>query len=181
MLVTFHKFLLIIRLHFVGVRELEKKLLVIKGEDAISKVAQYNATLLFNCLLRSTLCAKKVIEEFRLSSEAFEWLLGEIEARFNVSQVICRPIIDVIPVYSETSIKSIDTFQLQTPSSKEQMICPKICFVKASSKQHTSLHSGHNHLSDRCSFYVGLNVFQDVRFLFSLFLFLGVSVSLIHL
>ena len=68
-------------------KELEKKLLVIKGEDAISKVAQYNATLLFNCLLRSTLCAKRVIEEFRLSSEAFDWLLGEIEARFNVSQV----------------------------------------------------------------------------------------------
>ena len=70
-----------------GVRELEKKLLVIKGDDAISKVAQYNATLLFNCLLRSTLCAKKVIEEYRLSTEAFDWLLGEIEARFNVSQV----------------------------------------------------------------------------------------------
>ena len=84
-LVVMRSLVLVIRI--AGVRELEKRLLVIKGDDAISKVAQYNATLLFNCLLRSTLCAKKVIEEYRLSTEAFDWLLGEVEARFNVSQV----------------------------------------------------------------------------------------------
>ena len=58
-----------------------------KGEDRISKQAQFNATLLFNILLRSTFCAKRVIEEFHLSSEAFEWILGEIEAKFNQAQV----------------------------------------------------------------------------------------------
>ena len=78
---------------------MEKKLLVIKGEDAISKVAQYNATLLFNCLLRSTLCTKKVIEEYRLSTEAFDWLLGEIEARFNVSQVTFELVIYLIILF----------------------------------------------------------------------------------
>lgn len=57
------------------------------GEDHISKQAQFNATLLFNILLRSTLCSKRVAEEFHLSSEAFEWLLGEIETRFNLSMV----------------------------------------------------------------------------------------------
>ena len=71
----------------LGVRDLQRKLVVVKGDDAISKMAQYNATLLFNCLLKSTLCSKKVIEEYRLSTEAFEWLLGEIEARFNLAQV----------------------------------------------------------------------------------------------
>ena len=71
----------------VGVRELSKKLVIVQGEDHISKQAQFNATLLFNVLLRSTLCSKRVAEEFHLSSEAFEWLLGEIETRFNLSMV----------------------------------------------------------------------------------------------
>jgi hypothetical protein len=39
------------------------------------------------CLVRSTLCSKRVTEEFRLSAEAFEWLLGEIETRFQQSHV----------------------------------------------------------------------------------------------
>lgn len=72
---------------FLGIRELSKKLIVVHGEDAISKQAQFNATLLFNILLRSTLCSKRIAEEFHLSSEAFEWLLGEIETRFNLSMV----------------------------------------------------------------------------------------------
>ena len=59
-----------------------------KGDDFLSKEAQRNATLLFMCLLRSTLCSKRVIEEFRLSTVAFDWLLGEIEARFNLAQVM---------------------------------------------------------------------------------------------
>lgn len=36
---------------------------------------------------RSTLCTKLVSERFRLSSEAFEWLIGEIENRFKQAQV----------------------------------------------------------------------------------------------
>ena len=74
----------------LGVRDLSKKLIVVHGEDHISKQAQFNATLLFNILLRSTLCSKRVSEEFHLSSEAFEWLLGEIETRFNLSMVMTR-------------------------------------------------------------------------------------------
>lgn len=35
-----------------GVRELSKKLVIVSGEDRISKQAQYNATLLMNILLR---------------------------------------------------------------------------------------------------------------------------------
>lgn len=66
---------------------MSKKLIIVHGEDHISKQAQFNATLLFNILLRSTLCSKRVAEEFHLSSEAFEWLLGEIETRFNLSMV----------------------------------------------------------------------------------------------
>ena len=49
--------------------------------------ANANATVLMNALVRATLCARKVIEEYRLSGEAFEWLLGEIETRFQQAQV----------------------------------------------------------------------------------------------
>ncbi|XP_057301652.1 DNA-directed RNA polymerase II subunit RPB1-like [Hydractinia symbiolongicarpus] len=68
------------------VNELTSRLLVVKGEHHLSKEAQKNATMLFQCMLRSTLCSKKVIEDYRLSVEAFDWLLGEIEARFNLAQ-----------------------------------------------------------------------------------------------
>ncbi|KAG7265939.1 hypothetical protein CRUP_036132 [Coryphaenoides rupestris] len=68
-----------------GVKELSKKLVIVNGEDDLSKQAQENATLLFNIHLRSTLCSKRMTEEFRLSTEAYDWLLGEIETRFNQS------------------------------------------------------------------------------------------------
>jgi len=63
------------------------KCIIVAGEDELSKKANKNATLLFQCLVRSTLCTKLVSERFRLSSEAFEWLIGEIENRFKQAQV----------------------------------------------------------------------------------------------
>lgn len=68
-------------------QELSTKLIIVKGEDALSRRAQENATLLFNILLRSHLCSKRMAEEYKLNSEAFEWLLGEIEARFQQAHV----------------------------------------------------------------------------------------------
>ncbi|XP_061171699.1 DNA-directed RNA polymerase II subunit RPB1-like [Saccostrea echinata] len=70
-----------------GIEELCKRLVVVVGEDRLSIQANANATLLIKCLIRSTLCAKRVTEEFRLSSEAFEWLIGEIESKFQQAQV----------------------------------------------------------------------------------------------
>lgn len=71
-----------------GVKELSRKLVIVNGEDPLSRQAQENATLLFNIHLRSTLCSRRMVEEFRLSGEAFDWLLGEIESKFN--QAIVR-------------------------------------------------------------------------------------------
>jgi DNA-directed RNA polymerase II subunit RPB1 len=68
-------------------RELSSKLVIVKGSDPLSVEAQKNATLLFNILLRSTLCARRVAEEHKLSAEAFEWIIGEIETRFQQAQV----------------------------------------------------------------------------------------------
>ena len=70
-----------------GVRELSKKLVIVEGDDVLSVQAQSNATLLFNAHLRSVLCSKRMAGEHKLSTEAFEWLLGEIETRFQQAQV----------------------------------------------------------------------------------------------
>lgn len=70
-----------------SVESLVKKLTIVPGEDRLSLQANENATILFKALVRSTLCSKRVAEEFRLTTEAFEWLVGEIETRFQQAQV----------------------------------------------------------------------------------------------
>ena len=70
-----------------GVRDLCHRLTIVVGEDRISKQANENATLLMKCLIRSTLCSKRVAEDHRLSEAAFNWLLGEIETRFQQALV----------------------------------------------------------------------------------------------
>ena len=66
-----------------GVRKLLKNCNIVRGEDRLSQQANDNATTLFQCLIRSTLCTKSLAENYKLSEEAFEWLLGEIESKFN--------------------------------------------------------------------------------------------------
>jgi DNA-directed RNA polymerase II subunit RPB1 len=65
-----------------SIRKLSDKLVIVGGEDRLSKEAQTNATLLMNILLRSYLSSKRITEELKLSEEAFDWLMGEIETRF---------------------------------------------------------------------------------------------------
>ena len=70
-----------------GVRDLLRKCIVVPGEDRLSQQANENATILFQCLVRSTLCSKMISETHKLSEEAFDWLLGEIESKFQQAQV----------------------------------------------------------------------------------------------
>ena len=70
------------------VRNLSKKLVSVKETDDLSIRAQINATLLFNILLRATLCSKRMAEEHKLSQQAFEWVLGEIETKFYQAKVL---------------------------------------------------------------------------------------------
>uniref|UniRef100_A0A7E4VMI7 DNA-directed RNA polymerase subunit n=1 Tax=Panagrellus redivivus TaxID=6233 RepID=A0A7E4VMI7_PANRE len=72
-----------------GVRKLGDRLVIVSGTDKISRQAQENATLLMNILLRSTFATKQVAEVYKLTNEAFEWIIGEIESRFN--QAIVQP------------------------------------------------------------------------------------------
>jgi DNA-directed RNA polymerase II subunit RPB1 len=73
-----------------AVEELQRRLVLVPGADPLAVEAQHNATLLFSMLLRSHLAAKRVLNEYRMSREAFEWLLGEIENRFKAGRCTVR-------------------------------------------------------------------------------------------
>ncbi|PIL22893.1 hypothetical protein GSI_15589 [Ganoderma sinense ZZ0214-1] len=68
-----------------SVRDLCDRLVVVRGESLLSKEAQQNATLLFHMLLRATFATHHVLERYDLNHEAFDWVLGEVEAKFNLS------------------------------------------------------------------------------------------------
>jgi DNA-directed RNA polymerase II subunit RPB1 len=65
-----------------SVEKLMSRLVVVHGEDRLSREAQNNATLMLQIMLYSSLAAKPVIFRHRLSSDALNWVLGEIESRF---------------------------------------------------------------------------------------------------
>ncbi|KAG1077869.1 hypothetical protein G6F42_024564 [Rhizopus arrhizus] len=83
-----------------GINALAQRLLVVRGSDKISNETQKNATLLFQILLRSTFSVKRVVEEFHLTSQAFEWILGEIESRFLTSIVAPGEMVGTIAAQS---------------------------------------------------------------------------------
>jgi len=64
------------------VDNLSTRMVIYSGLDAMSREIQENATLLLNILMRQTLAAKRVISEYKLTTDAFTWVLGEVEARF---------------------------------------------------------------------------------------------------
>lgn len=93
---------------------MSKKLVIVNGDDPLSRQAQENATLLFNIHLRSTLCSRRMAEEFRLSGEAFDWLLGEIESKFNQAIVSVALLTPALVFSSLTSLCSENSPSLAT-------------------------------------------------------------------
>ncbi|KAL8559172.1 DNA-directed RNA polymerase II subunit RPB1 [Nucella lapillus] len=67
--------------------ELCRRLTVVRGNDSLSRESNSHATQLMRSLVRATLCAKSVTQDHRLSSQAFDWLIAEIETRFQQAQV----------------------------------------------------------------------------------------------
>uniref|UniRef100_A0A0K8TN99 DNA-directed RNA polymerase subunit n=1 Tax=Tabanus bromius TaxID=304241 RepID=A0A0K8TN99_TABBR len=104
-----------------GVKDLLQKCVIVSGNDRISKQANENATLLFQCLVRSTLCTKYVAEEFRLTTEAFEWLIGEVETRFQQAQVNPGEMVGALAAQSlgePATQMTLNTFHFAGVSSK---------------------------------------------------------------
>ena len=67
------------------VDELCRSITVVPGSDALSVEAQKNATLLLQANFRSVLSSKRCTEKHRLTTEAFDWLIGEVRQRFTHS------------------------------------------------------------------------------------------------
>ncbi|KAG4071920.1 hypothetical protein HA402_006081 [Bradysia odoriphaga] len=104
-----------------GVKTLLNKCVVVNGSDALSKQANNNATLLFQCMIRSSLCSKLLIDEHRLNTDAFDWLTGEIESRFQ--QAIVNPGEMVGPLAAQcigepATQMTLNTFHFAGVSSK---------------------------------------------------------------
>lgn len=71
------------------IKDLREKLILVKGNDLIAKEAQLNSTKMFNIILNYSLACKRMIQVERLSTKAFDFIIGEIENRFN--QAIVKP------------------------------------------------------------------------------------------
>ncbi|ORY05979.1 beta and beta-prime subunits of DNA dependent RNA-polymerase [Basidiobolus meristosporus CBS 931.73] len=103
------------------VKSLAERLIVVRGFDKLSKEAQANATLLYQCLLRSTLSTKRVLEDFHLNTHAFEWVLGEIETRFQTAQIAPGEMVGTIAAQSigePATQMTLNTFHYAGVSSK---------------------------------------------------------------
>ncbi|RYR37877.1 hypothetical protein Ahy_A09g042792 [Arachis hypogaea] len=104
-----------------AVDKLQERLKVVPGDDLLSQEAQKNATVLFNILLRSTLSSKRVLQEYKLSREAFEWLVGEIESRFQQSLVTAGEMIGCVAAQSigePATQMTLNTFHYAGVSAK---------------------------------------------------------------
>jgi DNA-directed RNA polymerase II subunit RPB1 len=55
---------------------LQKKLIVVRSDDPISRECQTSATLNFCMHLRATFATRRVLEKYHLTREAFDWVLG---------------------------------------------------------------------------------------------------------
>ena len=72
-----------------NVKELKEELKIIKGKDKISLEGQECALTLINMVLYYSLSTKNIIIKHRLNKKAFDFVCGEIKAKFE--QAIVRP------------------------------------------------------------------------------------------
>lgn len=104
-----------------AVQALFDRLVVVRGNDSISRESQRNATLLFGIHLRSQLATRPVLEEKHLNREAFDWVLGEIEQIFNKSLVNAAEMVGTLAAQSigePATQMTLNTFHYAGVSSK---------------------------------------------------------------
>ena len=103
------------------VRELLERLVVVRGDDDLSKESQHNATLLFKAQLRSRLAFKRLVVESSLNRLAFQHVLGEIESRFSRATVNPGEMVGVLAAQSigePATQMTLNTFHFAGVSSK---------------------------------------------------------------
>uniref|UniRef100_K3ZN27 DNA-directed RNA polymerase subunit n=1 Tax=Setaria italica TaxID=4555 RepID=K3ZN27_SETIT len=104
-----------------AIDKLQERLKVVHGDDALSIEAQKNATLFFNIHLRATFASKRVLSEYRLTREAFEWIVDEIVSRFSQSLVAPGEMIGCVAAQSigePATQMTLNTFHYAGVSAK---------------------------------------------------------------
>lgn len=103
------------------VQNLLDKMLVVRGEDDLSKEAQLSATLLIKAQLRSQLAYKRLALNMRLNKLAFAHILGELESRFTRALVNPGEMVGVLAAQSigePATQMTLNTFHFAGVSSK---------------------------------------------------------------
>ncbi|KAL6754081.1 hypothetical protein V8C86DRAFT_2713077 [Haematococcus lacustris] len=103
------------------VQDLCSRLIVVAGEDGLSAEAQRNATIMSMSLLRNNLASKRVLKEHKLSREGFDWLIGEVESRFNQAQANPGECVGTVAAQSlgePTTQMTLNTFHFAGVSAK---------------------------------------------------------------
>ncbi|ODQ68191.1 beta and beta-prime subunits of DNA dependent RNA-polymerase [Nadsonia fulvescens var. elongata DSM 6958] len=103
------------------IENLGSKLTILRGDSRLAIEAQNNATLLFQCLVRSRLASKRIIEEYRLNRSAFHWVCGEVESQFARSVVHPGEMVGVVAAQSigePATQMTLNTFHYAGVSSK---------------------------------------------------------------
>jgi DNA-directed RNA polymerase II subunit RPB1 len=104
-----------------AVDNLLQNCIVVRGQDQLSVEAQKNATLLFSIHVRSMLAVRPCIEKYCLNSQAFDWLIGEIDARFNQAMVNPGEMVGTLAAQSigePATQMTLNTFHYAGVSSK---------------------------------------------------------------
>ncbi|KAK8854811.1 hypothetical protein IAR55_003550 [Kwoniella newhampshirensis] len=102
-------------------KALADRLIVVRGDDKLSKVAQRNATLVFHMLLHSHLATRRVLEEYHLNKEAFDWVIGEVEQIFNRAVVNAAEMVGTLAAQSigePATQMTLNTFHYAGVASK---------------------------------------------------------------
>lgn len=106
----------------LGVKDLQENLLVLRGKNEIIQNAQRDAVTLFCCLLRSRLATRRVLQEYRLTKQAFDWVLSNIEAQFLRSVVHPGEMVGVLAAQSigePATQMTLNTFHFAGVASKK--------------------------------------------------------------
>ena len=104
-----------------AVQELLDHLIVVRGEDSLSKEGQHNATLLFKAHLRSRLAFKRLVMEDSLNKTAFNHVIGGVRERFNQAAVNPGEMVGVLAAQSigePATQMTLNTFHFTGISSK---------------------------------------------------------------
>ena len=104
-----------------SVRGLLDRLIVIRGEDPLSKEAQSNATQLIKAQLRSHLAFKRLVMNHSLDRLAFDNIIGNVEKRFNLAIAAPGEMVGVLAAQSigePATQMTLNTFHFTGVSAK---------------------------------------------------------------